>query len=120
MAHTITSVSLAGILKELARRGQYGHSRTPDDFYISPGGHSYYWSHSRDLGVTSQAMWDRLAELSARYRRFVNYCHEVMPGWKDTGNVRRWADNSVEKEQASSDRTTRWVMVDGPHGDVCF
>ena len=31
-----------------------------------------------------------------------------------------WADNSIEEIWADKDGIEKTVLVDGPHGDVCF
>jgi len=111
-------------LVRLAARGQYGHSRTPARFYMpdpdrDPGqGYCSYY-HSGAQWDMSFEEWKRVARLSNRYLRFHHYVTEVAPGWTKVRDI-HFADNSIEQEQVDRNGNTRRVMIDGPHGDICF
>lgn len=98
-----------------------GWYRTPESLYLSTGGFSYYWScpaHWKQDGF-SQAQWDRLAALSARYRRFVHYVHEVSPRWREERRI-EWADNSTDVVEINRHGHRRNRQLVGPGGDACF
>jgi hypothetical protein len=108
-------MKLAAGIRTLAKRGQYGHSRHPRNFYMSEGGHSYYWDNQRIFA--SQAEWDRACRLLARYRRFC----EFVEGWSEVpGSRAYYADNSTQCTQISRAGKTRNVVLCGPGGDACF
>jgi hypothetical protein len=127
--------SLAKKLRELAFKGQYGWSRSPKNFLmgdpdqvmtygsfkgrVDPNAHfcQYYWSLARTEMTFEE--YKRVARLSCRYRRLVEYVTEVLPQWQTVREV-HCGDNSVEVIQQSIDGRTRQVMVRAPSGDVCF
>jgi hypothetical protein len=109
---------LAQYLRQLARNGQHGHTRTPADYYMTGSYTSFYWDN-RGV-VPDHATWQRVASLSARYHSFRHYCREVLPEWRETSRV-FYADNSVEAVEASAiTGETRRVMVTPPSGDRCY
>lgn len=110
---------LAAMLRKLAHAGQYGHSRTPRNYYMTTSYCSFYWdNHGRF--VPDHETWVRVAALSARYHRFCMYVEETAPRWVEV-NRTYWADNSVDSHQVSADGTqTRTVQLTAPHGDVCY
>lgn len=98
-----------------------GWYRTPESLYLSAGGFSFYWScpaHWKQRGF-SQAQWDRLAALSARYRRFVHYVREVSPRWREERRI-EWADNSTDVVEVNRHGHRRTRQLVGPGGDACF
>lgn len=105
--------NLSTQIRMLAERGQYGHRRTPRNFYMTEGGCSYYW-HNGGI-INSQRDWDRACRLLARYHSF---CASV-EGWTNTGSTRYYADNSVMAEQRSRQGAVRWVYAVAPNGDCC-
>jgi hypothetical protein len=110
-------MKLSNLLKEIAKLGQYGQSRNPKSFFISDSYCDYYWSPGKmkcDFDT-----WKKLAVLSARYQRFVNYIEEIKPEWKII-NTMYFADNSIAVEELSKMGTSRQRMTHFPHGDVCF
>jgi hypothetical protein len=109
--------TLSKLLVTIARRGQYGHSRTPRTFYMGDGYCEYYWSSS-NRDVTFE-QWQKIAKLSKRYHRYVHYVEEVLPAWKTVENV-YYADNSIEAVQRDRHGRTRQVMTKAPGGDACF
>ena len=126
-AHVRPGARLAEVLRDAAAAGQYGHSRTPDNFYLrdprdKTGPGATYWIrkglNGRDAGLTDAEVL-RLGELAARYRRLVHLAREVWPHWEAVGRV-HYADNSIEEEQVARDGRTRRVMVLAPGGDRCF
>lgn len=118
--------SLAAQLIALAKRGQYGHSRSPKNFYMSDpddnkagnGYCDYYhsWAH---WDMTFE-QWRKIARLSKRYRRLIHYITEIKPQWKDTAERTLWGDNSVDVVQVSITGQKRTVQVKAPSGDACF
>jgi len=109
---------LAAYLRRLAAGGQYGHSRKPDNYYMSDSYCSFYWN-SHGI-VPDHETWEKVARLSKRYLSFVSYCREVYPQWQDLETI-HWADNSVEKIQQSLILgINRRVLVKAAGGDACF
>lgn len=112
----------AQVLRALAARGQYGHPRSVDNFYMSEDYTSYYWE-CPEKSIISHERWQRLARLSKRYREFVTHCREVIPQWKYESTI-HFADNSVEEVQVATagpeKGKRRNVMVTAPSGDACF
>lgn len=98
-----------------------GWYRTPEGLYLSAGGFSYHWSCPADWKQRgfSQAQWDRLAALSARYRRFVHYVREVAPQWREERRI-AWADNSTDVVEVNRHGHRRTRQLVGPGGDACF
>ncbi len=80
----------------------------------------YYWSHCMPcFGLPHEVtfeQWQRIAKLSTRYRRYVNYCTEILPAWKTVEEF-HYADNSIEHAQLSKFGQKRQIMVLGPGGD---
>jgi len=110
-------MSLSDKLRKLAARGQYGHSRTPANYYMTGGYCEYYWSHSTDLFPTL-AEWDKAAALLDRYHRLLQWADTNL--WQDTGKPTYWGDNSVSIQQVHVQTgKTRTRMITAPHGDVC-
>lgn len=107
-------MTLSDGIRKLARRGQYGHSRQPRDFYMTEGGCSFYWDNAHTF--TSQKEWDRACRLLNRYRRFVAF----VEGWKNTGERAYYADNSVMARQVNRQGDDRWICEVAAGGDVCF
>lgn len=107
--------TLASLLRAIAKRGQYGVSRTPRTFCVGDSYTSYYWSRCTDL--LTHAEWVQVAKLSARYQRFVDYCTDVLPGWVEVERV-HYMDNSTEAVQRDRAGNRRTVMVVAPHGDA--
>lgn len=108
---------LAEKLRKLAARGQYGHARKPDNFYMSGSG--FEWAHTDKSLFGDVATFERVAALSKRYHAFVRYCREVAPQWVEVDRI-HWADNSIEAVQVDKDGNQRRVMVAAPSGDRCF
>ena len=115
------------LLVNLAMRGQHGRACTPATLIIcgpygdptrggSTGYCEYYWSAQHDMTFDT---WLKVAKLSKRYRRFVNYVRETLPEWKEVRRI-SYADDSVEAVQQDKFGRTRQVMVEAPHGDACF
>lgn len=112
-------VRTSAVIRTLARAGQYGHSRTPRNYYMSQGYCAWYWSCSPFSGVTLPE-WDHAAEVLARYHRLVQWAVEVLPGWTDVRTL-SYMDNSEEREQVCKcGLHVRRVMVRPPSGDACF
>ena len=106
---------LADKLRAIAKRGQYGHSRTPANFYMSDSYCSYYHSRAKDL--VSFEEWQKIARLSKRYHRFVRWYKENM---YTKGKVTYWMDNSISAEYTNVETgKTETRMIEAPHGDVC-
>jgi hypothetical protein len=55
----------------------------------------------------------------SRYRAVLRYFREVEPEWREVARV-HYADNSIEATEVDKYGNTRTVMVESPHGDVCF
>jgi predicted DNA-binding protein len=108
---------LAAYLRQLARAGQHGHSRKPDNFHMTASYCSFYWGNHGTC--PDHATWERVARLSSRYHSFVTYCREVAPQWVEVERI-YFADNSIEAVQRASDGRERRVMVAPPSGDRCF
>lgn len=113
--------SLAYFLRKLAAYGQAGHPRTPATYVMLDSYTTYYWNcphRLREEGLTFE-VWQKVARLSERYRRFVRYCKEVKPEWKTVDHV-YYADNSIEAIQVDKYGNQRRVMVAAPSGDACY
>lgn len=109
---------LRDLLRAVAERGQYGHRRTPKDFFMTGTYCEYYWSACTDL--MDYETWQKLSKFAARYRRFVNYYEEIFPEWEETKKV-TYADNSTDSVQVSKKLgKIRRVQVEAPWGDACF
>lgn len=106
------------ILRELANRGQSGHSRTPRSFIMLESYTSYYWNHC-SFEITFDT-WKRVCKLSTRYRRFCRHIEEVSPQWKQHVKYIHYADNSTEEVQINKYGETRQIMVSAPSGDASF
>lgn len=107
---------LSQYLRELARRGQHGQVRTPASIILLPGG---FWHGYNQAVVPDIQTWEQVVKLSERYRRFVHHCKEVAPGWEKV-HIIHYADNSVAEVQQDRIGNQREVMIEAPHGDVCF
>lgn len=129
-ATTLRMTHLRTLLVSLARKGQYGHSRTPKNFYMGDPDRlvagkrdphtlycEYYWSWAK-FDMTYE-QYQRVARLSCRYRRFVHYVTEVLPAWQPVREI-HFADNSVEVVEVSRDGVERQRLVRAPGGDACF
>lgn len=103
-------------LRIIAKRGQYGHSRTPANFYMVGEYCSYYWSHCTDI-VTFEE-WQKLAKLSKRYHRYLSWYKKNM---FVQGEKTYWMDNSVTAEyiHIETGETEIRTLV-APGGDICF
>lgn len=60
-----------------------------------------------------------------RYREIIRYLREVEPEWQPDTSVSvdgkiHFADNSVELHQINKYGGKRHLMVEYPHGDVCY
>lgn len=109
---------IAEAFRVIAARGQYGHSRTPANFYVCADYCSYYWSGATHIITYDQ--WKQLAALAVRYHSFLHYMKEVRPRWVVVERI-NYADNSVEAVQRSElTGDTRRVMEKAPSGDLCF
>lgn len=107
----------ADLIRTLSKRGQYGHARTPHNFYMQGGYSARYWSGT---GQESQAEWDKASQVLARYHRYVDYCTNTLPGWHTTSLI-NYMDNSTEARQVCKcDLHTRTVQLTPPSGDLCF
>lgn len=105
-------------IKTLAAQGQYGHPRTPRDFYMTPGYCAFYWGHPAT--GTTQVRWDHMAAVLERYHRLIQWADETLPGWREVSRV-HYMDNSVESVQVCRcGAHTRRVMLKPPSGDACF
>jgi hypothetical protein len=117
--------SLSRKLIALAKR-QYGRACSPKSFYMSDpdnerAGNGYCdYYHSSATWDMSFEEWRKVARLSKRYLRFVNYVTEVKPQWKDTAETTMWGDNSVDVVQVSITGQKRTVQVKPPSGDACY
>ncbi len=108
-------MTLSVKVRQLAKRGQYGHSRTPRDFYMSEGGCSFYWGNGGIIKTVEE--WDRACRLLTRYRRF----YAFIQGWQDVpGTVTYWADNSRTVKQVSRQGVIREHQLVAAGGDVCY
>lgn len=122
--------SLSAMVRALAKRGQYGHSRSPRNFHMAEGYCAYYWhsGHAYIEGegwvpiVPDQATWDRCVRLLRRYHAFVQHMENVAPGWVEVRRI-HWADNSIEATEEATrgsrvgECRTRQLVA--PHGDIC-
>lgn len=89
-----------------------GHKRTFTSFYISD------YALSQPYASLTRAEFDRLKELQAIARRKAKEADEARQ-WRYVRTI-YWADNSIEEIWADKDGIEKTVLVDGPHGDVCF
>ena len=104
-------------IRDHARAGQYGHSRTPRNFYMGTSYCSFYWdNHGR---FKSHKEWIAAATLLGRYQRFVQYMTEVLPEWKEVRKV-LYMDNSTEVEEVDRHGNTRRRQTVAPSGDACY
>ena len=110
-------MKLAQYLRTLARQGQYGRTRNPSDYFMSGDYCDFYW-HNHGV-VPNHATWQLVADLSARYRRFIHFMTEVAPQWVEVQRI-HYADNSVVSVQQNFAGDCRRVMVTAPSGDICF
>jgi len=132
----IDGITMANRLRTLAKLGQYGHTVKPHRLFVSTTACSVPWDwFNRDIGrvpfsgggyaiksertAFASGGWAKLEKFAARYRRFHNYCTEVLPGWRQVDEI-NYADNSTEVVEVSNDGRKRQRMTVYPHGDVCF
>lgn len=107
---------LAEKLRKIAARGQYGHSRTPANFYMFEDYCSYHWSNCTRM-VTFEE-WQKLARLSHRYHRYLAWYKKNM---FIKGEETYWMDNSISAVYTNiltGETETR--MLKPPGGDICF
>lgn len=107
----------ASLLRELARKGQYGHSRTPRNYYMCESYCDYYWSRATSMMTYEQ--WKAVYRLSTRYHRMIGYVTEVLPEWED-GKKIYYADNSISMVQHGKDGQERTIQIKPPSGDLCY
>lgn len=85
---------------------------------VTEGYCAWYWANPQI--ATTEAEWNKAAELSQRYLQYKAYCEEVLPAWTEVRRV-SYADNSVESEQVCKcGQHRRIVMLEAPSGDLCF
>jgi len=104
-------------LRELAFSGQHGHRHTPASYIATSGYCSYYWSGETQR--MDHPMWVKVAEVSARLRRFAHYRDEIKPQWAEVREI-YYADNSTEVVEVNRHGDERQRMTAGPSGDACF
>lgn len=114
--------SYADLLRRLAKRGQYGHSREPHNYYpMNMDFHGFHIDGEWKRAGLTWDVWERFTKYASRYHRFYRYCTEVLPQWEEVpGSKIYWADNSVTVSQQNMFGDVRQVYLEAPHGDLCY
>lgn len=64
-------------------------------------------------------IWSDVYKLNQRHERFKHHMEEIAPDWVEVNRI-HYADNSIEAVQENKNGDRRQVMVEAPHGDVCY